>query len=63
MSRVGLWTSLSVVAVGPASTVQRLASLQYLDPACQVRNMNGNVVVSVVHNPTFYKSVAFQTFY
>lgn len=38
VSSTGLWMNLSVVAAFLASTVQRQASLQSLDPACQVRN-------------------------
>lgn len=38
VSRAGLWMNLSVVAAFLASTVQRQASLQSLDPACQVGN-------------------------
>lgn len=59
--RAGLWMSLSVVDAVLASTVQRQASLQSLEPACQVKNLTS--YASALHNLTWYKCLAFQTFY
>lgn len=62
VSRAGLWMSLSVVAAVLASTAQRLASLQSLDPACLVKNNTENSV-SVTQYLTLHESVALQTFH
>lgn len=42
VTKWGSWVSLSVVAVVPASTAQRWASLQCLDPACQVKDRSSS---------------------